>query len=54
MFVIVSAPDLDLTLIKLQFDELIDQNIFAKLNGDVDAIIKTLTKNPNYNEILII
>lgn len=50
------ASDLDLSSLKLQFNELIDQNIPVKLNGDVGEIIKTMARNSitnnNYEEIL--
>lgn len=47
------GPDLDLSSLQLQFDELIDQNIYVKLAGDFGQIIKTLSKNTIYKDIVI-
>lgn len=47
------ATDLDLSSLQLQFNEIVDQNTNAKLNGDADKMIQTLAANENYKEIVI-
>lgn len=48
------GSDLDLTSLKLQFDELVDQNIAVKFENNIGDIIKALTKNANYREIMTV
>lgn len=48
------GSDLDLMSLKLQFNELIDQNIAAKFQNNIGQIIKALTKNQNYREIMVV
>lgn len=47
------GSDLDLSSLQLQFDELIEQNISVKLAGDFGEIIKTLSKNTIYKNIVM-
>lgn len=46
------ATDLDLSSLQLQFNEIVDQNTNAKLNGDAEKMIQTLAANENYKEIV--
>lgn len=44
------ASDIDLSLLQLQFNELIDQKLPMKLNCNTGQIIKTLAQSPNAKE----
>lgn len=48
------GSDLPLPSIQLQFIELIDQGISAKFGGNIDDIMKALSRNNNYKEIMTI
>lgn len=52
------GPDLDLSLLQLQYNEVIDKNIPVKLNEDgydiIKALVKTSTSAKNYRELVTV
>lgn len=48
------GTDIDLSSLQLQFNELVDQKIAMRMNGDMGEIIKTIASNSNYEDILTI